>query len=185
MSRDKNAERAFLSVLRFIVPLPPVFCSKEAHRFRCASRCVMWFGSGAADIQIVSRFCSQLRPNAEIYDAVCCVQFQPRFDIPRRMDGYISGDNGDIPASCCGRVIGEANSNAAVSRKCSSFMAGSLSMAGSDSGGLDGCKVYSGVPQYGSRLSLEAFPGYCREAVGVSGMRIRTEHYGNMLILPD
>ena len=48
MSRDKNAERAFLSVLRFIVPLPPVFCSKEAHRFRCASRCVMWFGSGAA-----------------------------------------------------------------------------------------------------------------------------------------
>lgn len=44
----------------------------------------MWFGSGAADIQIVSCFCSQLRPNAEIYDAVCCVQFQPRFDIPRR-----------------------------------------------------------------------------------------------------
>lgn len=37
-------------------------------------------------------------------------------------------------------------------------MAGSLSMAGSDSGGLDGCKVYSGVPQYGSRLSLETFP---------------------------
>jgi len=101
------------------------------------------------------------------------------------MDGYISGDNGDIPASCCGRVIGEANSNAAVSRKCSSFMAGSLSMAGSDSGGLDGCKVYSGVPQYGSRLSLEAFPGYCREAVRLSGTRIRTEHYGNMLILPD
>ena len=97
----------------------------------------------------------------------------------------ISGDNGGIPASCCGRVIGEANSNAAVSRKCSSFMAGSLSMAGSDSGGLDGCKVYSGVPQYGSRLSLEAFPGYCREAVGLSGTRIRTEHYGNILILPD
>ena len=101
------------------------------------------------------------------------------------MDGYISGDNGGIPASCCGRVIGEANSNAAVSRKCSSFMAGSLSMAGSDSGGLDGCKVYSGVPQYGSRLSLEAFPGYCREAVGLSGTRICTEHYSNMLILPD
>lgn len=55
-------------------------------------------------------------------------------------------------------------------------MAGSLSMAGSDSGGLDGCKVYSGVSQYGSRLSLEAFPGYCREAVGLSGTRIRTEH---------
>lgn len=36
-------------------------------------------------------------------------------------------------------------------------MAGSSSMAGSDSGGLDGCKVYSGVPQYGSRLSLETF----------------------------
>ena len=68
----------------------------------------------------------------------------------------ISGDNGGIPASRCGRVIGETNSNAAVSRKCSSFMAGSSSMAGSDSGGLDGCKVYSGVPQYGSRLSLEA-----------------------------
>ena len=97
----------------------------------------------------------------------------------------ISGDNGGIPASRCGRVIGETNSNAAVSRKCSSFMAGSSSMAGSDSGGLDGCKVYSGVPQYGSRLSLEAFPGYCREAVGLSGTRIRTEHYGNMLILPD
>ena len=92
---------------------------------------------------------------------------------------------GGIPASCCGRVIGEANSNAAVSRKCSSFMAGSLSMAGSDSGGLDGCKVYSGVPQYGSRLSPETFPGYCREAVGLSGTRIRTEHYGNILILPD
>ena len=74
------------------------------------------------------------------------------------MDGYISGDNGGIPASRCGRVIGEANSNAAVSRKCSSFMAGSSSMAGSDSGGLDGCKVYSGVSQYGSRLSLETFP---------------------------
>ena len=97
----------------------------------------------------------------------------------------ISGDNGGIPASRCGRVIGETNSNAAVSRKCSSFMAGSSSMAGSDSGGLDGCKVYSGVPQYGSRLSLEAFPGYCREAVGLSGTRIRTEHYGNILILPD
>ena len=141
----------------------------------------MWFGSGAADIQIVSCFCSQLRPNAEIYDAVCCVQFRPRFDIPRRMDGYISGDNGGIPASRCGRVIGETNSNAAVSRNCSSFMAGSLSMAGSDSGGLDGCKVYSGVPQYGSRLSPETFPGYCREAVGLSGTRIRTEHYGNIL----
>lgn len=37
-------------------------------------------------------------------------------------------------------------------------MAGSSSMAGSDSGGLDGCKVYSGVSQYGSRLSLETFP---------------------------
>ena len=37
-------------------------------------------------------------------------------------------------------------------------MASSLSMAGSDSGGLDGCKVYSGVSQYGSRLSLETFP---------------------------
>lgn len=36
-------------------------------------------------------------------------------------------------------------------------MAGSSSMAGSDSGGLDGCKVYSGVSQYGSRLSLETF----------------------------
>ena len=158
MSRDKNAERAFLSVLRFIGPLPPVFCSKEAHRFRCASRCVMWFGSGAADIQIVSCFCSQLRPNAEIYDAVCCVQFQPRFVILRRADGSISGDNGGIPAFCCGRVIGESNSNATVSRKCSSFMVGSLSMAGSDSGGLDGCKVYSGVPQYSSRLSPETFP---------------------------
>lgn len=64
-------------------------------------------------------------------------------------------------------------------------MAGFLRMAGSDSGGLDGCKVYSGVPQYGSRLSLEAFPGYYREAVRLSGTRIRTEHYGNILILPD
>lgn len=64
-------------------------------------------------------------------------------------------------------------------------MAGSLSMAGSDSGGLDGCKVYSGVSQYGSRLSLEAFPGHCREAVDLSGTRIRLEHYGNILILPD
>ena len=26
---------------------------------------------------------------------------------------------------------------------------------------------------------------YCREAVGLSGTRIRTEHYGNILILPD
>lgn len=64
-------------------------------------------------------------------------------------------------------------------------MAGSLSMAGSDSGGLDGCKVYSGVSQYGSRLSLETFPRALPGGGGVAGTRIRTEHYGNMLILPD